>query len=337
MVKAGIAWNAKQIAKMAEKGTLTFDNAIQRGFVWDNARMSLLVDTMIRDYPIPPFYTIKIEHDGNKTYDCIDGKQRSTTICKFRNNEFVLGDLEMVELENGEAFNISGRKYEDLPEELKDRFDSYTLTVYFFSDIEDYEIREMMNRLNNGKSISNYEKARIKANDLEVITRIAKHSLFMENLSDKAVRSYVNENLVVFSAMLLIEEEPCFESRYVRRFIETLEISQELEERLNRIFDRIQDIHESIEQIGFFSIAKKLVTRTHLVSIVPIIDRSLDEGRQMIEVRDFLKSFFSGKPSKNTDYNSCAAYGSGKAKSIKIRIIALEREYRNYFSEELTE
>ena len=337
MVKAGIAWNAKQIAKMAEKGTLTFDNAIQRGFVWDNSRMSLLVDTMIRDYPIPPFYTIKIEHDGNKTYDCIDGKQRSTTICKFRNNEFVLGDLEMVELENGEAFNISGRKYEDLPEELKDRFDSYTLTVYFFSDIEDYEIREMMNRLNNGKSISNYEKARIKANDLEVITRIAKHSLFMENLSDKAVRSYVNENLVVFSAMLLIEEEPCFESRYVRRFIETLEISQELEERLNRIFDRIQDIHESIEQIGFFSIAKKLVTRTHLVSIVPIIDRSLDEGRQMIEVRDFLKSFFSGKPSKNTDYNSCAAYGSGKAKSIKIRIIALEREYRNYFSEELTE
>ena len=337
MVKAGIAWNAKQIAKMAEKGTLTFDNAIQRGFVWDNSRMSLLVDTMIRDYPIPPFYTIKIEHDGNKTYDCIDGKQRSTTICKFRNNEFVLGDLEMVELENGEAFNISGRKYEDLPEELKDRFDSYTLTVYFFSEIEDYEIREMMNRLNNGKSISNYEKARIKANDLEVITRIAKHSLFMENLSDKAVRSYVNENLVVFSAMLLIKEEPCFESRYVRRFMETLEISQELEERLNRIFDRIQDIHESIEQIGFFSIAKKLVTRTHLVSIVPIIDRSLDEGRQMIEMRDFLKSFFSGKPSKNTDYNSCAAYGSGKAKSIKIRIIALEREYRNYFSEELTE
>ena len=86
MVKAGIAWNAKQIAKMAEKGTLTFDNAIQRGFVWDNSRMSLLVDTMIRDYPIPPFYTIKIEHDGNKVYDCIDGKQRSTTICKFRNN-----------------------------------------------------------------------------------------------------------------------------------------------------------------------------------------------------------------------------------------------------------
>ena len=337
MVKASIAWNAKQIAKMAEKGTLTFDNAIQRGFVWDNSRMSLLVDTMIRDYPIPPFYTIKIEHDGNKTYDCIDGKQRSTTICKFRNNEFALGDLEMVELENGEAFDISGRKYEDLPEELKDRFDSYTLTVYFFSDIEDYEIREMMNRLNNGKSISNYEKARIKANDLETITRIARHSLFMENLSDKAIRSYVHENLVVFSTMLLIEEEPCFESSYVRKFMESLEISQELEERLNRVFDRIREIHDSIEQIGFPSIAKKLVTRTHLVSVVPIIDRSLDEGRQMIEVRDFLKSFFSGKPSKNTDYNSCAAYGSGKAKSIKIRIIALEREYRNYFSEELTE
>ena len=68
-----------------------------------------------------------------------------------------------------------------------------------------------------------------------------------------------------------------------------------------------------------------------MVRIVPVIDLSLDEGRQVTEVRDFLKSFFNGKPSKSMDYNSCAAYGSGKARSIKIRINALEREYHDFF------
>ena len=336
MVKAGISWSARQIARMAEKRTLSFDNALQRGFVWDNAQMSLFVDSMLRDFPVPPFYTIKVEGENGKIYDCIDGKQRCTTICRFRNNEFALGDLEPFPIDNGGEEDISGMKYEELPEEMKDRFDSYTLTVYFFSEIEDHELREMMNRLNNGKAISNYEKARIKAVDLETIARIARHPLFLENLSDKAIRSYINENLVVYSVMLLTEEDPCFESRQVRSFMETLDISTDTEERLNRIFSRIKSIHDSIAEIGYFSIAKKLVTRTHLVSIVPIIDLSIEEGRDDNDIRDFLRSFFNGKPSKSQDYNSCSAYGSGKAKSIRVRLNALEREYRGYFHDQVS-
>ncbi|MBQ7562376.1 MAG: DUF262 domain-containing protein [Lachnospiraceae bacterium] len=338
MVKAGIAWNAKQIAKMAEKGTLTFDNALQRGFVWDNARMSLLIDSMLRDYPVPPFYTIKTEAEGGKTYDCIDGKQRCTTISRYRHNEFGLGELDSFCLEDGEEIDISGMRYGELPEELKDKFDSYTLTVFFFSDIEDYEIREMMNRLNNGKSINNYEKARIKANDLEAVTRIAKHPLFIENLSEKAIQRYVNEHLVVSSMILLTEEDPSLENKSIQPFMENVSIDPELEDRLDHIFDRIKDIHDYLEEIGFHSVAKKLVTRTHLVSIVPLVDRSIQEDRSLPDTMDVLKRFFSGKPSISGDYNSCSAYGSGKARSVRIRLMALEQAYFSKFdAQELRE
>ena len=42
--KANISWTAKQIVKMVDKGTINFDNAVQRGYVWDNTRKSMLID-----------------------------------------------------------------------------------------------------------------------------------------------------------------------------------------------------------------------------------------------------------------------------------------------------
>ena len=59
MIKASIPWTCKQVHKMTTNGSLIFDNAIQRGFVWDKNRQSLLIDSILRGFPVPPFYTIK--------------------------------------------------------------------------------------------------------------------------------------------------------------------------------------------------------------------------------------------------------------------------------------
>lgn len=75
--KLNIQWNARQLAKMCMNGSITFDNAIQRGYVWDVKRKSLLIESMILGYPIPAFYSKRGE---NKVFDMLDGKQRSNAI-----------------------------------------------------------------------------------------------------------------------------------------------------------------------------------------------------------------------------------------------------------------
>lgn len=54
MIKANIAWSAKQIAKAVTKGSMVFDNAIQRGNVWNVVQQSLLIESLIHNYPVPP-------------------------------------------------------------------------------------------------------------------------------------------------------------------------------------------------------------------------------------------------------------------------------------------
>lgn len=330
MIKSNLNWTAKKITSLTNKGELRFDNAIQREFVWDLNRMSLLIDSMLRDYPIPPLYTIRYEEDGKKTFDCIDGKQRSTTITRFRNGEFSLGEMQEFYLETGDTVDISGLKYEELPDELRDRFDSYAITTFLFSEIEDAEIKEMMSRLNNGKSLSGYENSRIKARDLSNISLIAKHPLFTQNFTESALRSYTNENVVVQAMMMLTEEEPCLETKAIRPFMESLEISEEQTELLNVIFDRISYAHDAIEDA---KIAKRLVMKTHLVSIIPIVKRSIDEGATEDEVKAFLEYFFSGKPSTSEAYNGKCRYGVGQTANVKARVDALSQEYEGFHIE----
>ena len=44
--KANINWTAKQLSKMVDKNSINFDNAVQRGYVWDKKRKSLLIDLL---------------------------------------------------------------------------------------------------------------------------------------------------------------------------------------------------------------------------------------------------------------------------------------------------
>ena len=70
-----------------------FDPPYQRDMnVWDREQKSFLIDTIFKNFPIPPiFLEQKINPEtGVTNYDVIDGKQRLTTIIGFINNEVAL-------------------------------------------------------------------------------------------------------------------------------------------------------------------------------------------------------------------------------------------------------
>lgn len=338
MLKSNINWNCKQIAKMYDKGTIIFNNAVQRGFVWDKKRQSLLIHTILYGYAIPPFYTIKAE-DG--TYDCMDGKQRSRAIVDFRNDTLALVDVPSVMLEDGTEFELEGKKYSDLPEELKDIFDSYSLTVYFFTDITDDESCELMRRLNNGKPLSAFELSRIKAQSLEKIKEIGRNELFTSALTEKAMNSYVNEDLVVKSYAALYEAEPCFDTKVIRPMIETMEITPEQELEMTAVFNRIHDAYGTIingqlvdDKKMSKRVAKRMITRTHMVSIVPITARSIKENVSGTDYAKFLYDFFGTEdkaPTIDAEYNANCVSGSAHKEQVRIRLEAVTKAYAEFF------
>lgn len=327
--RANMNWSAKQIAKMIRKFTITFDNVVQRCLVWGKKRKSLFIHSLIAGYPIPPFYAARTE----KGYDMLDGKQRANTIADFLDDMFELVDIPDVEVEteNGtEVINFSGMKFSELPESVKETICDYSLTVYYFEDITEDEIAEMFYRLNNGKPLSAFELSRVRAKSLADIREVGSHELFKNAMTQKALEKYTNEDIVVKSYILLHEKEPSLENKVVKPMLESMELTDADKKQLNEVYDRIFAIHEMIEDK---KIKKRLLTRTHLVSIIPTIWRSIEDGRSDREVMEWFCSFFDGKTkaTNSSTYNNFSGSGSGSKTAVVHRLDELRRSYDKHF------
>lgn len=330
--RANINWTIKQLAKMTQNGNISFDNAVQRGYVWDTKRKSLLIHSILVGYPIPAFYAAKNEN----SYDMLDGKQRTNAIVDFINGKYELTDIPEVEVVNDDGttdlVDINTLHFGELEETLRDEITGYSLTVYYFDGITDDEISEMFFRLNNGRPLTAVELTRVKAKSLDTIKEIGQHELFKNALTEKAMARYTNEDIVIKSYAMLHEPEPSMETKFIRPLMANAEITEDDKRQLEEIYDRIVTMHEMIEDK---KVAKRLLTRTHLISIVPIVWRSLQDGLSDKQMADCVAVFFSGKKSASISdiYNQNAGSGSAKKEAVRKRLSEIEKHYESFFTD----
>ena len=335
--KANITFTVKSLNKKVSNGEVVFDNAIQRRLCWSNEKKSLLIHSIIMGYPIPPLYSAKGNDDeGRAFYDMLDGKQRSNAIIDFLNDKFRLVNVPTIIDEQGNEIDINKKLFSQLDEEIQDSIRDCTLNVYYFEDITEDETLEMFYRLNNGKPLSQIELTRVKAIGRDRITSIGKEEIFTKSLTEKQIGNYTNEDIIIKSLILLYNENKSLETKNVRKIVESMDITDEMEETLKKIYERIVDIHEIIlinyDSKEYKKAAKKIYTRTHLISIVPMIKKSIDDNLDVEILADIVLGFFKtdGKETTISErYNSVCQQGANKEGSVKIRLEELD----NYYNE----
>lgn len=347
-------WTVKQIVNEMKKGLLVFDNVVQRKFCWDENKQSLLIHSMLSCFPVPPLYCKKaLNEKGKPMLDALDGKQRCNSFYNFVMNGMVLKQIPEVVIENEETgeeelIDISGYTFNELPEQLQDRLlTSQTIRVFQFEDITDDEVAELFYRLNNGKPLTTVELTRAKALSRDKIISLGQHSIFKEAMSEKQIGSYANEDTVMKSLIALTQEKKSFEGADVRKVTGELEITEHMMEELNKIYDRLIGAHDAIVPVDEEGntldtvskkdkkIAKRVYTRTHLISLVPITKRSLEEGVSLEDFAKYVYNFFDGSGNSTSiseSYNSVVKQGSNKESSVLKRLNALEEFYNATFS-----
>ena len=317
--RMNINWNARQLVKMCMNGSITFDNAIQRGYVWDLKRKSLLIESMIIGYPIPAFYA---KRDESKVFDMLDGKQRSEAICGFLNGEYAL---------TGVAEEYEGKYFNDLPEEIQDDIISYSLTVYYFEDITDEEVNEMFYRLNNGKPLTAIELTRVKTKSFEKIKQLAAHPIFTDALKESQINRYTNEDIVIKALIMLNVDKPSLKNDFIRPWVTETEITEEMAERVDIALNEIMTLHALLIAAGNIKAAKKLYFRTHLISFIPI---ALRYGAN--ELAEFAGWFFT--PDKGVTqsfvYNTHCSSGANNQTAVEIRDREIRQAWQQYWSKE---
>ena len=336
--KSTISLTAYQWVKMIDKHKVTFDNTLQRRFVWDFERNSLLIHTMLTPWmEIPKLYA---KCGEEKQYDMIDGKQRSKAIYSFMKNEYALLNIPEVEDENGNLIDLNGKFFKDLSKDMQNQIEGYSLSLVYFENISDDEVADMMFRLNNGKPLSSIELTRMTAKSKDMIQSIAKHPIFKDALTEKALAKYTNEDIVIKAWAILNEEEPSLLTKDIRPLMKVVDITKEQADDIINAFTMIQNAHKVIITLGkenkekklYKKISKRILTRTHLVTIVPIALNCFKNGISENQFAEWLIHFYAGTKSASIDssYNDNAGAGSAKAPAVKARLEAVRNDYKQF-------
>lgn len=334
-----VSFTAKGIDQAFKSGKMTSDNAIQRSDVWKPEQRDLLVHSIITGFPIPQFISIRSETTNEKGKpvlydDLLDGKQRTTTIRMFRRDEHRLGNLRPVVVD-GNAYDISGKVYSELPEEVQDKFDSRTFSFIRIDGADDETEAEIFARMNNGSPMSAVEKCRCKAADLATIKELAHHELFESTLTANAFKRYQNEDIVVKAYMMLTTKKAdiCLDNKAVRPVMEALTFDEEDKSMLEEVFDYILEVYREMTGDGLKTpagkAAKKMMVRTHLISTIPMVEAAITKEITVEDYAAWVQSFYGGKI--DTRYTANASSGSNHHAQVEARWNILETSFNKYF------
>lgn len=317
MNRLNVQWTAKTLVNQMKRGNVNFDNAVQRGLVWDVEKKSLLIHSMVYGYAIPAMYFTR---DENKVYDSLDGKQRSNAICEFMNDEFALvTDTPPVYDDDGNMEDISGMTFSQLPEWVQDRINEYSLTIYYYEDMTEQEIREFFRRLNNGKPLTAVELTRVNTPCLVVFQQLAEHDAIRNVVTAAGKRRFTDENIAMQLYHMATVENPDFSTKSFREWAKSVETDNEVIGKIQSGLDAYCSFFAELDPAADKKILRTIKTRTHFVSCAYYCYLAVQEEATQDEINQTLRTFFSGNPSTSEDYNKTVGSGSAKPGAVQTR------------------
>jgi hypothetical protein len=140
-----VRWNSSphpisDIRDWSEAGRLELRPDFQRREVWSSTAKIMLMDTIIRDVPMPKIFLANTIHDGKTYRVVIDGQQRITAILDFLRDELKL-DAPYTGLDKGKTFS-------QLDQNVQDQILSYRIDFNEAINPTEEEVREVYARVN---------------------------------------------------------------------------------------------------------------------------------------------------------------------------------------------
>lgn len=142
------------IVQRIKNGDIDLQPDFQRGEVWSDVKKKRLIDSILRDWHVPPIHVVEVFE--TRRQDVLDGQQRLVAIRDFVDGGFAIDGY--VEPLDKDIQELNGYKYYDLPEIWRRRFDQFTIRLFKITDYRPEEPGELFFRLNQPTNLTAAEQ-----------------------------------------------------------------------------------------------------------------------------------------------------------------------------------
>lgn len=341
MIRTTLNWTVKNLKTMYdEKETLSFTHPIQRQSAqWDNEQQSLLIHSMLANFPVPAVYvhkteSIEVDVKGKHSYNysVLDGKQRMTTVFSFINGEYALSeDIPDVEIEDV-TYEIAGKYFEDLDEDVQQEILRFRFNIQAFEDVTDEMIEDIFFRLNNSTPLTKPQKARplMGVENSIFINDILAGRFFTDKCTFSKMQLKKSDDMcTLLQGMMLLDnkyrdydfssisaDEVMTYSQYIKN-----NYPDECKDRLKKIIGFLDNV---------FYMKDKNLKKINIPILFLIADKALAESITGTNFRRWYNSFFD---EHKEEYNQYCSSGSIKKEKTLGRIEVMTRCFEEYFRE----
>ncbi|TFK35139.1 hypothetical protein BDQ12DRAFT_737722 [Crucibulum laeve] len=154
---------------------INVDPEYQRDVVWPEAKQIGIIDSIFRNFYIPPvIFCVKSFDDGTESKTCIDGKQRLTSIRRFMDGEIPHKDPltnDKLWYKEPDKEKRGAKNPKLLPEKYRRLFANKQIVCVEYQDISDSDEREIFQRVQLGMALTPAEKLQVVNTDRATFIR----------------------------------------------------------------------------------------------------------------------------------------------------------------------
>jgi len=135
-------YRSSDFQEWRDRNVLSLTPKFQRRGVWTLPARSYLIDTLIREMPIPPIYLRELQSPDKKRVirEVVDGQQRIRTVLDYLDESFALSKTLDAP--------YAGKRFDQLTSEQQDHIRSFEFNCLMLGGISDSEVLEVFARLN---------------------------------------------------------------------------------------------------------------------------------------------------------------------------------------------
>lgn len=318
-------YSLSQYLKQIKAETIRTDQECQRlSGQWSTNMVNELVYTVLTGGYIPPIILGEETIGGISKSWVIDGLQRSTSLLSFKygNRRITKNIDESIVTYQKKAldksgnvkrdekneivweiteFDIKNKTYNQLPEELRDRFDEYQVEVAIHQDCDPMEISKLVRRFNNHISMNNNQKAFTYLDNFASDVRQVTENRFFLDIYSGTTRAKINGTFErVVADMVLLCNYPEQYRKESRKNFEWLNENATLYdfESLDKLLTRLTDSLEITSEV------KEVFDSKNAYIFVAAFKKFTELGMNDEEFNDFFSWFINGGSKTEIDGKS---------------------------------
>ncbi|ACA46747.1 DUF262 domain-containing protein [Clostridium botulinum] len=319
-------------------GKYNYNAVYQREKIWNIEKKRFLIDTILKNYPIPPIFLRMFidENTGATKYDVIDGKQRLTTIIDFINGKINLPDDFSIGPFGNE--NLDGLYFKELDEfaDYKKRFWKYKIPIIYIDSKDDEVIRNVFDRLNrNGEPLTFQELRNAKyceTDFYELVEKLSGINFWKTRLSNLEISRMEDKEFISELLFVVLEDNII---SYTRKELDGLyEKWTNKEFNKNDIIEKFRTITEFIELLDIDYDKYKITGVSHLYGIWVFSYICVLQDIRAIDIKGMIDKFYSKLRNKDTSQEfieySKSMNSATKSKSSRRKRVNALLEYMSH-------